>query len=164
MQRSLALIAFIAITSTIAACASTSATESAQPRLDQASSSGAKIEILAEGGFAALSVVHVVRYDDRFFLFTQRRLCNTTCPALDSASGALSAATTDSLFKIIAPASLALKNDYGVTRGGADMMSYTVRVTTSGSTKTITADDGTMPPELRQIVTSVRQSVDAARR
>ena len=164
MQRSHALIAFIALTSTVAACASTSATEAAQTRLDQASATGARIEILAEGGIAALSVNHVVRHDDRYFLFTQRRICNGVCPALDSASGALSAATTDSLFKIILPASLALKDDYGVTRGGADMMSYKVLVTAGGSTKTITADDGTMPPELRQIVTAVRQSVDAAKR
>jgi len=164
MQRSNALIAFIATTATIAACASTSSTESAQPRLDQASAAGAKIEILAEGGFAALSVNHVVRHDDRYFLFTQRRICNGVCPAIDSASGALSVAATDSLFKIILPASLALKDDYGATPGGADMMSYSIRVTTGGSTKTITADDGTMPPELRQIVTAVRQVVDAARK
>jgi hypothetical protein len=164
MQRSHAFIALIAMTSAIAACASTSSTESTQPRLDQSSTTGAKIEILAEGGIAALSVNHVVRHDDRYFLFTQRHLCNTPCPALDSASGALSAATADSLFKIVLPASLGLKDDYGVTRGGADMMSYTIRVTASGSTKTIKADDGTMPPELRQIVTAVRQAVDVARR
>jgi hypothetical protein len=162
MQRPHAFIALIAITSAVAACA-TSATQSAQPRVDQASSAGAMIEILAEGGFAALSVNHVVRHDDRYFLFTQRHLCNATCPALDSASGSLSATTTDSLFTIILP-SLALKDDYGVTRGGADMMSYTIRVTAGGSTKTITADDGSMPPELRQVVTAVRETVDAARK
>jgi hypothetical protein len=113
---------------------------------------------------AALTVQHVVLHDDRYFLFTQRRLFNGACPMLDSASGSLSAATTDSLFKIVVPVSVTLKDDYGVTRGGADMMSYTIRVTSGGSTKTITADDGTMPPELRQIVTAVRQTVDAARR
>jgi hypothetical protein len=164
MRRSPAFTSFIALLSSVAACAGHSATESTQPRLDQVSSSGAKVEILAEGGFAALSLNHVVRHDDRYFLFTQRRICNGVCPAIDSASGSLSAAATDSIFKIVLPASVGLKDDYGVTRGGADMMSYTIRLTMGGSTKTITADDGTMPPELRQIVSAVHQSIEAARR
>jgi hypothetical protein len=164
MPRNHAFIALIALASSVAACASNSATESTQPRLDQLSSSGAAIEISAEGGFAALSISHVVRHDDRAYLFTQRHICNATCPVLDSASGTLSAAVVDSMFKAALPAAFALKDDYGITRNGADMMSYVVRVTSGGTTKTIKADDGTMPPGLRQIVTGVRQTIDAARK
>src|SRR5689334_22834176 len=164
MQRTHALIAFIALASSLAACAGNSATESSLPRLDQLSSSGGAIEVSAEGGIAALSVSHVVRHDDRTYSYAQRHICNAVCPALDSASGTLSAAVIDSMFKAAVPAAFALKDDYGITRNGADMMSYVVRVTAGGSVKTIKADDGTMPPELRQIVTGVRQTIDAARK
>lgn len=164
MKRYHALIALIALASTVAACASNAATESGQPRLDQLSSAGATIEISAEGGIAALSVNHLVRHDDRSYAYTQRHICNATCPALDSVAGTLSAAVVDSLFKAALPAAFALKDDYGITRNAADMMSYVVRVTSGGSTKTIKADDGSMPPALQQIVTGVRQTIDAARK
>ena len=164
MPRHHAFIALIGLASAIVACAGNSATESTQPRLDQLSSSGASIEISAEGGFAALSVKHVVHHDDRTYSFSQRHICNATCPALDSASGTLSTVIVDSMFKAALPAAFALKDDYGITRNGADMMSYVVRVTAGSSTKVIKADDGTMPPALRQIVTGVRQTIDAARK
>jgi len=163
MQRNHAFIGFIA-GATLAACATNAATESAQLRLDQLSSSGASIEISAQGGIAALSVNHMVRHDDHTYLYTQRPICSGICPALDSASGTLPSLVVDSLFKAALPAALALKDDYGTTGNGADMMSYVVRVSSAGSTKTIKADDGTMPPELRRIVTGVRQTIDAARR
>ena len=164
MQRNHALIGLIALAASVAACASNSATESGQPRLDQLASTGASIEISAEGGIATLSIIHAVRHDDRSYLYTQRPICNALCPALDSASGTLSTVVVDSIFKAALPAAFALMDDYGTTRSGADMMSYVVRVTANGSTKTIEADDGTMPPELRQIVTGVRQTIDAARK
>jgi hypothetical protein len=161
MQRNRALIA---LTSTVAACASTTATESTQPRLDQISSSGAKIEISAVGGIAALAINHSIRHDDRGYVYTQRHICNDLCPATDSASGTISTVIVDSIFKAALPAALALKDDYGTTPNGADMMSYTLRVTANGTTKTIKADDGSMPPELRQVVTGVRVVIDAARK
>jgi hypothetical protein len=164
MQRHYALIGLIALTSAVAACASTNTTESSQVRLDQLSPSGATIEISAAGGIAALSVNHTLRHDDRAFVFTQRRICNDLCPALDSASGTISATIVDSIFKAALPAAFALKDDYGITRNAADMMSYVVRVSANGATKTIKADDGSMPPELRQIVSGVRQTIDAARK
>ena len=164
MQRIYALIALIAVTSTVAACASNAATESIDPRLDQLSSSGAKIEISAVGGIAALSVNHSIRHDDRSYVYTQRHICNNLCPATDSASGTISTAIVDSVFNAALPAALALKDDYGITANAADMMTYTVRVTANGTTKTIKADDGSMPPALRQIVTGVRVTIDAARK
>jgi len=44
------------------------------------------------------------------------------------------------------------------------MVTYTVRVTILGRTKTLRADDGTMPEPLRRIEEAVRSTVDAARR
>ncbi len=164
MPRNHALFAIIALTSTVAACASNAATESFDPRLDQISSSGAKIEISAVGGIAALAVNHSIRHDDRSYVYTQRRMCNDLCPATDSASGTISTAIVDSVFNAALPAALALKDDYGITANAADMMTYTVRVTANGATKTIKADDGSMPPALRQIVLGVRATIDAARK
>jgi len=126
----------------------------------------AKIELVAEGGIAALQTDHLVRHDDRFFLYTNRHLCNQTCPApLDSASGTLSPSAADSLFSVVwAQSPFSLKDDYGDSAGAADMMIYTLRMTFDGTTKTIHADDGTMPPQMRQIVDVLRGTIAAARK
>jgi hypothetical protein len=83
---------------------------------------------------------------------------------MDSASGVMSAAAADSLFSVVwslTPAQL--HDDYGTTRGAADMFEYTLRVTFEGVTKTVRADDGTMPAEMRQIVTILGGTIDSAR-
>jgi len=158
-------IRFILLSASIVGCAKRNPTDALVLNDDFGSFNGARVEVLAEGGIFPLSVNNVVRHDDRYFLFTQRRLCNDTCAATDSASGSLSAGVTDSLFNIVVAASpFALKDDYGSTHGAADMMDYTIRVTLGGSTKTIRADDGTMPEPLRRIVTVVRESISAARK
>jgi len=43
------------------------------------------------------------------------------------------------------------------------MMSYTLRITAGGSTRTVTADDGTMPDAMRRIVDGLRTSIATAR-
>jgi len=96
----------------------------------------------------------------------QRHICAQNCGApMDSSSGVMSAAASDSLFNIVLEQARVLdKTDYGVTKGGADMMSYTLRITSNGTTRTVTADDGTMPDSMRRIVDVVRTSIAAARR
>jgi hypothetical protein len=132
---------------------------------DFGSFNGAKVELTEQGGIAALSSTRVVRHDDRSFSYAQRRICSTSCAApLDSASGALSPAATDSLFTIIFAASpYQLKDDYGTTRNSADMVSYSLRFTSDRGVKTIRADDGTMPPQMRRIVEGVHGTISAAR-
>ena len=56
-----------------------------------------------------------------------------------------------------------LRDDYGTTKGAADMFEYTLRVTFEGVTKTARADDGTMPAEMRQIVAILGGTIDSAR-
>lgn len=126
----------------------------------------AKIELVEEGGIAALLIDRVVRHDDRFFLYTQRHLCGQTCPPpLDSITGTLSPAATDSLFSLVwAQQPFSLKDDYGTSRGAADMMEYTLRMTFDGTTKTVRADDGTMPPQMRSILDALRGTISAARK
>jgi hypothetical protein len=126
----------------------------------------AKIELVEEGGIAALLTDRVVRHDDRFFLHTQRHLCGPTCPPpLDSITGTLSPAAADSLFTLVwAQQPFRLEDDYGTSHGAADMMEYTLRMTFDGTTKTIRADDGTMPPQMRQILDVLRGTISAARK
>jgi hypothetical protein len=158
-------ILFALLSASIAGCAAHTSTELAQPQFDASSVSGAKVEVLAEGGIAALSITHLVRHDDRFFMYRQGHLCNAPCAAMDSTSGSLSPAATDSLFNIVLSQSpFSLKDDYGDSKGAADMMIYTVRVTVGSNTKTIHADDGTMPEPLHRIVDAVRGTISAARK
>ena len=126
---------------------------------------GAHIELTAEGGIAALSTTWRATHDDRSFVYSRRHVCGTSCPApMDSASGTLSAAAADSLFsRVWSLAPMDLHDDYGTTAGGADMFEYTLRVTYDGTTKTVRADDGTMPAAMRQIVAILGGIIDSAR-
>ena len=161
-----ALLSIVA--AAIGACSSsTTARDPAHPdRVDNVGSfNGARIDVSAEGGFAALSLHHAVSHDDRKFVYTNRHICAQNCGApIDSASGTLTPAAADSLFNIIlAQNPFSLKDDYGPTRGGADMYSYVVRVTAEGRTKSIRFDDGTMPDAMRTILQAVQGIVTAAR-
>src|SRR5262245_13867175 len=101
-----------------------------------------RIDVLAEGGYAPMRTRHIVSRDDRSFVYSNRRLCERNCGApLDSASGTVSAAAADSLFAVIfAQDPFSLSDDYGTTRGGADMSVYTVRITADGRAKSIRFD------------------------
>jgi Emfourin len=159
--RSLILLAVVA------ACARRDPTSSPAVRVDDFGVlNAAKIELVEEGGIAALSIDRVVRHDDRFFLYTQRHLCGQTCAApMDSVTGTLSPAASDSLFTLVwAQQPFNLKDDYGTTHDAADMMEYTLRMTFDGTTKTVRADDGTMPPQMRQILDVLRGTISAARK
>jgi hypothetical protein len=127
---------------------------------------GAHIELTAEGGIAALSTNWRAAHDDRSFSFSRRHLCGPTCPPpMDSASGVMSPVAADSLFSVVwSQSPMQLKDDYGTTHGAADMFEYTLRVTYEGVTKTVRADDGTMPDAMRQIVSILGGTIDAARK
>ena len=150
----------------IAACAGR-ATSSDSPVANDpfGTLNGAAVELESSGGFAALATVYQAAHDDRRYAYAQRHICSTNCGApLDSASGTLAPNVADSLFSIVAAASSELKPDYGTTVGGADMLDYTLRMTIEGRTKTVHADDGTMPDAMRRVVYALRGIVAAARK
>lgn len=126
---------------------------------------GAKLELVADGGIAALHASYAVEHDTRVFTYSQRHICSDNCGApIDSASGTLSPAAADSLFSLVwAESPYGLRDDYGKTANAADMMTYTLRVTFDGSTKTVRADDGTMPDAMRKIVDATRGIVAEAK-
>lgn len=139
-----------------AGCAATNTVEPTSPT---------SVEVVAEGGIAALSIRDRVDRDSRAWVHVTRHLCADTCTApTDSASGVLPGPTVDSLFNGVLAQKIQFKDDYGTTHGAADMMDYTVRITSNGSTKTIRADDGTMPDALRQIIVAVREATAGARK
>ena len=142
----------------LAACMRHDPTSASPARVDNVGSlNGSRLELIEEGGIAALSTTYSVRHDDRAFSFARRHICSANCPApLDSASGTLSVAASDSLFNVVAGAQPGtLKDDYGITPNSADMVTYTLRVITGNETKSVRADDGTMPSAMRTIVDAI---------
>ena len=127
---------------------------------------GAKIDVVQEGGFAALVVRQAVLHDDRSYVTAKRRICTANCGApMDSASGTLTVGATDSLFTaIVAQDPFSLKDDYGTTKGSADMFTYTVKLTVDGRSKSVRFDDGTMPERMQKILLAVQTTLFAARR
>jgi hypothetical protein len=129
---------------------------------------GATLELRETGGFAALETDYRVNHDTRAFVMVRRHICSSAsnCGApLDSASGTLSGGAADSLFTLVwaaSPSSLA--DDYGATRGGADMVTYALQTTFEGRRKSTQADDGTMPPAMRRMVEGIHGVVAAASR
>lgn len=159
-------VSSLLIAAAVAACARRDPTSATPSRIDNvAALNGARLELVEEGGIAAFSTTRTVRHDDRAFTFVRRHICSANCPApLDSASGTLSGAASDSLFNIVWNAQPAtLEDDYGATQGGADMITYTLRVIFDSGTKTIRADDGTMPAAMRKMVDALHGIVAAGR-
>lgn len=156
----------VAVASLLACSSATPGGDPATASLDHARYAAAEIELVGEGGLAAFATRHRVRGEGPTFLFTRHRICSVpSCqPALDSAAGALATRTADSLFAVAEGLGLfGLKDDYGITVGGADMITYTLRVQLGGRTKTVRADDGTMPEPMRRVAEALRSTIDAAR-
>jgi hypothetical protein len=160
------VILSLLIAAIVAACARRDPTSAAATRIDNVQAlDGARLELVEEGGIAALATRQTVRHDDRAFFYVRRQVCAGKCPApMDSASGTLSFAASDSLFNIVWNAKPGtLKDDYGPTPNSADMVTYTLRIVFANETKTVRADDGTMPAAMRQIVQAIHGIIAAAR-
>ena len=158
----------LALISAVSACASTTTTTQAGSVATKspAQFEGAKIDVVQEGGFAALAIRRAVTHDDRVYVTSTRQVCKSTCAApTDSASGTLTAGATDSLFAaIVAQDPFSLKDDYGATNGSADMFTYTVRITANGKSKSVRFDDGSMPEPMQKILLALHTTLFAARR
>ena len=155
------------LSTTLTACASGTTTQAGSvASKPQTSFSGATIEVVQEGGFAALAIRRAVTHDDRVYVASTRQMCTSNCGApTDSASGVLTAGATDSLFTaIVAQDPFSLKDNYGVTKGSADMFTYTVRITANGKSKSVRFDDGSMPEPMQKILLALQTTLFAARR
>lgn len=151
-------VSSLLIAAMFAACSRHDPTSATPARADNVGTlTGARVELVEEGGIAALSTTYSARHDDRAFAFSRRHICSANCPApLYSTSGVLSAAASDSLFNTVLEAQPGtLKDDYGTTPNSADMFTYTLRVVLDNEIKTVRADDGTMPSAMRKIVDAI---------
>jgi hypothetical protein len=159
-----ALVSFAWIVVAAIGCAGANTVAAPDLSRDFGSLNGATLELSSAGGIAGLQVHQLIRHDDRTYVSTTRRICSPACGApIDSISGTLSTAADDSLFNIAwEQTPFSLNDDYGHTLGGADMMSYALTVSFNGRTKTIAADDGTMPPQMRTIISSMRAIITAS--
>jgi hypothetical protein len=150
-----------------AACSTSGATLDPESAAQHASYSTAEVELVGTGGLGGFMTRSFVRGSGPTFLYTMHRICSVpSCQAaIDSASGNLRRSASDSLFAAIDRATpFTLKDDYGITVGGADMVTYTLRVTIGDRTKTVRADDGTMPEPMRRIAEALRATIAAVRR
>ena len=151
----------------ITACSTTAATLGPDTAARAPAYSTSEVEIDGEGGLGGFATHWFVSGSERSYLYTMHRICSVPNwqPAVDSASGAIAADAADSLSaQIDRSAPFSLSDDYGITVGGADMITYTVRITVGSRTKTIRADDGTMPVPVRRILDAVRTTITSARR
>ena len=124
--------------------------------------SAPSIEVLADGGIAALHILNRVDSTSAEARYSMGPICGSTgtCQPRDTLTGTLTRAQVDALFaRTLEPEFRALRADYGTTTQGADMMGYTVIIHANDRTRTIRADDGTMPSLLAQWVNDVRGAV-----
>ena len=140
MRKQLTILGTALLTG-LAACAGTGTTEDPSPLDSIRTPAGdAHMEVVAEGGIAALSIADVIDRDSRAYVHVTRRLCAKSCqPPMDSASGVAAAASVDSLFTAAIAQRDDFKDDYGITGQAADMMVYTVRVTALVTTPAVLA-------------------------
>ena len=132
-----------------------------------ASVAASEVEIVADGGLGGFTMRSLVRGNGPAFLYTMHRICSvSSCQAaIDSAAGSVAASAAESLFSVVEKeAPFTLKDDYGLTVGAADMFTYTMRVRIGDRTKTVRADDGTMPAPMRRISEALRGTIAGARR
>ncbi|MEJ7811547.1 MAG: protealysin inhibitor emfourin [Gemmatimonadaceae bacterium] len=127
---------------------------------------GARITVEQDGGLGGLHTIGAVYGQEPRFVTVTRRICSSQnpCALIDSASGPLTADAARRVFeRVAAEGFFSLREDYGITRGGADMITYTVTVEANGATKSVRADDGTMPPPLASVLNAFRVAVSAGR-
>jgi hypothetical protein len=126
------------------------------------------IEVIADGGIAALHIVNRVDSATAQVQYSVGPMCPETgsCQPRDTLTGQLTREQVDALYlRAVDPEFRALRADYGTTTQGADMMGYTVIIRGNDRTRTLRADDGTMPSLLAQWVNDVRSAVvEAVRR
>lgn len=122
----------------------------------------AAIDIEAIGGIAALRQHTHVDSASGQFTYTMARLCEPapSCPVLNSETGTIKREDIDALFRrVMLPDFRQLRKDYGTTKNGADMMAVVVTIHANGLSRSVTADDGTMPTILAQFVHDVAGAV-----
>jgi hypothetical protein len=126
------------------------------------------LRVEAVGGIAGMRIVSGIDSASRSAFWVNGPLCAPpgSCAPTDSLSGAVAAGVIDGLYaRTSLPEFRALRADYGQTPNSADMFGYVVTIRGNGRTRTLQADDGSMPALLAQFVHDVSDAVtDVVRR
>ena len=119
----------------------------------------AQIVVTSEGGIATLRTI--VRLDSASRVIT-RVTCGLSVPITDCGARGHSDQTTlsprqvDSAFAITqSPDFRALRDDYGSSTQGADLMGHSVSVTANHRTRMIKGDDITLPLPVRKLTSAL---------
>ncbi len=126
------------------------------------------IDVVADGGIAALHTMAHIDSATGAVYWVFRAICApaVNCTPNDSLSGTVTGSLVENLYgRAATPEFRALRRDYGLTVGSADMRSYTLVIRANGTSRTLQADDGTMPTLMAQFVNDVTLAVnDVVRR
>ncbi len=129
--------------------------------------SATRIDIRRDGGIAGLRTDLWADLVTGGFGTVTRRMCEApSCPPpIDSVAGTLTRAQADALIARIAEADFFnLRDDCGVTANAADLFFYAVTIRRGGDSKTVRADDLSMPQPLARIVADLSRVFDGAGR
>jgi hypothetical protein len=126
------------------------------------------IDVVADGGIAALHTMAHIDSATGAAYWVFRAICApaVNCTPNDSLNGKVTGGLVENLYaRAATPEFRALRRDYGVTVGSADMRAYTLIIRANGTSRTLQADDGTMPTLMAQFVNDVTLAVnDVVRR
>lgn len=125
------------------------------------------IRVEALGGIAALHAIAEIDSAAASGAWSMGPICAEAmpCTARDTLVGDISRGVIDAFFvRTHAPEFRVLRADYGWSAHGADLRGYVVTIRANGRTRTLRADDGTMPTLMAQFVNDVNAAViDAIR-
>jgi len=131
-----------------------------------ATRSSFRLTIEREGGIGTFWIRKSVDGATGRYVATTHRICSVPqCQAaIDSASGTLPPAVVATLIGAVEEARLfSLRDDYGRTRGGADMMVHTLTTQLDGRDKSVRGDDGTLPDAARRVEAALHEAIAKAR-
>lgn len=155
--------AAVALAAAGIACAEITAAEGEVPA--PGAPPGIRVEAL--GGIAALHAVAEIDSAAAQGAWSMGPICGAGQPCMprDTLEGPIARGAIDALFvRTYAPEFRALRADYGWSTQGADLRGYVVTIRANGRTRTLRADDGTMPTLMAQFVNDVTGAViDAIR-
>ena len=124
--------------------------------------SGSRIEIVQSGGIAGQRTTAIVDGATMTYALITSRGCEGAA-CTDTVRGALPERDVRAIFGTVAEQWEAMIDDYGRSEGAADLFAYEIAIAHAGRSRRLTADDLTLPPDLRMLRDRVFQAIDSAR-
>lgn len=152
------LAAVVAAVTLTGACGSITAAEGEVS--DAGRPPGIRVDAL--GGIAALHAIAEIDSATAIGSWSMGPLCDDgrSCMPRDTLVGSVPRTMIEAFFiRTYQPEFRSLRADYGASTQGADMRGYIVTIRANGRTRTLRADDGTMPSLMAHFVNDVNAAV-----